>query len=476
MNLVQRIFRNSLWLFSAQAGGRLAGVLITMALTRTLGIQDFGRYSLIYAFCGIFGVMTDIGIDTIVVREASRQPDRAGNLLGNGMLLKAAFSLLAILAAGCLAKLLGISGESVGLILLASLSFLASPLTLYNAMFQATLRLRYPALFNLAGRALALLFVLLAVAFHGSLTCIVLSMLAATFAQALFTAWFSRRFFRLSFRIDTRLLGKLLSDSWPLALNNLLLVLVLRVDQIMIQRLSPDGEFELGLYSAAVRYAELFHFLPAVFFASIFPLLSRLTPREEDAFRRLYTLSLNYLTLIITPVVLFSAYNAPRIMSLLFGEEFSGSARAMEILIGSEVFVFLTWVVVNTAVSSGQQRVVPVLTLACLAANIALNLILIPGRGAEGAALASLISYGLVLPLCAAARGLRPLVLAFLRIAVRPAVGAGLLWVLLPQLPAGLVLSGFAVFAGFPVLMVLFGALGQADLLLVRRALARGKE
>jgi O-antigen/teichoic acid export membrane protein len=475
MNIVRKIFQNSLWLFSAQVGGRLFGVAVTMALTRYLGIQDFGRYSLIYAFCGIFGVMTDIGIDTILVREASRSPEKAGVLMGNGMIIKAAFSLLALVAAGGLAQLMGVPGESVRLILLASLSFLASPLTLYSAMYQSQLRLRYPALFNLAGRALALLFVLFALYAHGDLGCIVLALLGATFAQALLTVWVSHRFFRPVFRIDAGLCRNLVSQAWPLALNNLLLVLILRVDQIMIQRLCPNGDYQLGLYSAAVRYCELFHVLPAVYFASVFPLLSRLTDREDDKFRRLYTLSLKYLTLAITPVVLFSLCNAAWIMSLLFGETFAGAAGVMEVLIGSEVFVFLTWVVVNTAVSSGRQRVVPTLTLASLAANVGLNLWLIPRHGAQGAAGASLISYGLVLPLTGIVNGLRPVALAFLRTAIRPAAGAFLLWLLLSWLPPGWALSGAVVFAGFPVLMFLLGALGREDIHLLRQAFQRDR-
>jgi len=473
MNIVRRIVQNSLWLFGAHAGGRLLGVLVTMALTRYLGIQDFGRYSLVYAFCGIFAVMTDLGIDAILVREASRDPEDAERLLGNGLLVKAAFSLLAVVLAGVAARIAGYPAESVRLIVLASLSFFASPLTLYNAMYQVRLRMRYPALFNLAGRVLAFLFVLAALLFRGSLGAIVLALVGATFAQALITVWFSRRLFRPSFRFEAGIARRLLAQAWPLALNNLLLVLVLRVDQIMIQAMRADGDFQLGLYSAAVRYCELFNFLPAIYFASVFPLLARLQARGDPAFQRLYTLSLKYLTLAVAPVVLFTALNASAVLSLLFGEAFSGAARVLAILIGSEVFVYVTWVVVNTAISAGAQRTVPLLTLTALFVNVGLNLWRIPRDGAEGAALATLISYGMVLPLAWAVAPLRPLAQAFVRVAVRPAAGVILLGILLAFLPRGLIVSGAAILVGFPLLMILLGALGPADLALARRALAR---
>ena len=475
MNIVRRTFHNSLWLLGAQGVGRLCGVLVTMALTRYLGIQDFGRYSLIYAYCGIFAVMTDIGIDAILVREAIRNPEKASSLLGNGMILKAAFSLLALPAVVAAARLMGVPAQSVCLILLASLSFLASPLTLYGAMFQTRLRLQLPALFDLTGRLAALLFVFASLFTGGGIGSIVLALLAAGWTQALLSVAVSRRFFRVSFRIDTGLCRRLVSQAWPLALNNLLIVLILRVDQVMIQRLHPQGDSELGLYSAVVRYCELFHVLPAVYFATIFPVLSRLAEREDGAFRRLYTLSTKYLTLTVVPVILFSICNAPRILSLLFGHAFAGAAGILQILVVSEIFVFLTWVVVNTAVSSGRQRLVPALSLVGLVANVCLNLWLIPGHGARGAAAASLVSYGLVLPLTLTVGALRPVALAFLRTGVRPAAGALLLGFLLHRIPLGIVFSGWVVFAGFPALMVLFGSLGRADARLLGKALDRTK-
>jgi len=474
MNFVKKIVRNSLWLLGAQAGGRLFGVAVTLVLARHLGIEDFGRYSLIYAFCGIFGILTDIGIDTILVREATRDPQRASLLMGNGMALKAVFSLLAVGAAGGLARGLGVPGESVRLILLASLSFLASPLTLYNARFQTQLRMGCPALFNLAGRALALLFVLLALRLGGGLGSVVLALLGATLAQGLLTWRVARRHFRPAFRIDRGLCRRLVSQAWPLALNNLVLVLILRVDQIMLERLCADGDRQLGLYSAAVRYCELFHMLPAVYFASVFPLLARLTERADGAFDTLITRSVKYLTLAITPVIVFSAANASGIMSLLFGEMFSGAGGPMRVLIASELFVFLTWVLVNAAVSTGNQRAVPALSLASLAANVGLNLWLLPRHGALGAAVASLVSYGLVLPLAAAARPLRPVAWAFVRTAAGPCAGALLLGFLATRLPPGLWVSGIAVFGGFPLLMVLLGVLGREDLRLLAQAFRRG--
>lgn len=475
MNLVRKVFRNSLWLGSAQIGSRGFSILITMILTRYLGTQGFGTYSFIYAYCGIFGILTDIGIDMIIVREASKDLKKAEIMVGNGILLKACFSLAAVFLASVVAGAAGLPTGMAGLILLASLSFLASPFSLYSVVFPARLELQVPALLDLGGRTLSVLLVVTAVLARGSLALIILAILATTVCQTVVTVFVARRLLRPCFRLDFGLWKTLLSEAWPVALNNLLIVLILRVDQIMIERICPDGNFQLGLYSAAVKYCEIYNYLPAIYFASVFPLLSRFHNIGEEAFRNLYTLSFKYLTLIILPIALFSTLFAGQIMTLLFGGDFVQSTRSMQILIWSEPFVFMVWVTINTVVSSGLQRFVLPLAFLAVAVNITLNRVLIPVHGAQGAALASLISYALVLPASILLRTLRPLTRAFVSNAVRPALGIFLLAVLLTRFPMHPLLSALITFVGFFVLMILLGVLTREDLALASRIVARGK-
>ncbi len=474
MNIVKKVFRNSLWLGGAQIGSRGFSILITIILARYLGTQDFGRYSLIYAYCGIFGILTDIGIDMIVVREASKDLKRGEVLVGNGIALKAGFALLAVVLASAAAHTAGMPSGMVGLIMLASLSFLVSPLSLYAAVFPAKLELRYPALLDLAGRSLSLVFILSAILMKGTLVAVVWAMLATAACQTILTVLMARRLFRPVFRLDTALWRDMLSEAWPIAINNLLIMLILRVDQVMIERICPDGTTQLGLYSAAVKYCEIFNYLPAIFFASVFPLLSRFSSEEgKETFRNLYTLSFKYLTMAILPIALFSSFYAGKLMAVLYGESFVGSARSTQILIWSEPFVFMAWVFINTAVSQGLQRLVLPVAVAAMVANVSLNVWLIPERGAEGAALASLVSYALVLPLTAMLPQLRHLVRSFLQSAVRPAGATALLAILLWRFPLDPVAGTAVILSAFLVLMILSGALNRGDLALAQRMIAR---
>jgi len=385
------------------------------------------------------------------------------------VVLKSIFALTAVVIIFTAAKLSGYPAAKLGLIMLASLSFLASPFTLYGAAFPATLQLQYPAILEFTGRTLSLLFVVLAVLAKSSLAGLILAQLAYIACQTCLMIILSRRFFRPSFQIDYLIWKKLLLAAWPVALNNLLVSLILRIDQVMLGQMRPDGNLQLGLYSVSVKYCEVFNLIPAIFFSSLFPLLSRYSDTTgEETFRRLYTLSFKYLSLLIMPIALFSTLHAEAILSFLFGQAYAASALSMQILIWSEVFVFMALAFFNAVVSSGHQRLQLPLTITTATANIALNAWLIPAHGAPGAALATLISCSLALPACFLFPRLRPLATAFIKNSFRPAAGILLIGLMLAPCHLGVFASGAVLTISFIGLMVLCGALDKTDRALFR--------
>ena len=62
---------------------------------------------------------------------------------------------------------------------------------------------------------------------------------------------------------------RLLSESWPLILSGVALMLYMRIDQIMIGNMINDSA--VGVYSVAVKMAEVWYFVPAAVVSSLFP-------------------------------------------------------------------------------------------------------------------------------------------------------------------------------------------------------------
>ena len=98
------------------------------------------------------------------------------------------------------------------------------------------------------------------------------------------------KFIRLDFRIDFSLWRKILNNSWPLFLSAIFISIYTRLDHILLFKLK--GPEQLGLYSAAVKLAEYFHFIPLAAAASVFPLMSKYFYISQEIFKNIFQLRL----------------------------------------------------------------------------------------------------------------------------------------------------------------------------------------
>ena len=76
--------------------GKLAVLAIGAAsifvTTRYLGASGYGQFALALAFVQMVGLLADLGLLTVVVREISRDPGATERLVGNTLTLRLALS------------------------------------------------------------------------------------------------------------------------------------------------------------------------------------------------------------------------------------------------------------------------------------------------------------------------------------------------------------------------------------------------
>ena len=94
MNTIQRIAKNTAALFAAQFVVSLLGLVLTIVIARSLGDVIFGKYSFALAFTALFAVFSDLGYNTLLIREVARDKSQAGKYLNNVLCLRALISLV----------------------------------------------------------------------------------------------------------------------------------------------------------------------------------------------------------------------------------------------------------------------------------------------------------------------------------------------------------------------------------------------
>ena len=200
---------------------------------------------------------------------------------------------------------------------------------------------------------------------------------------------------RLSLLFDRALLRRLLRFGLPTMPAEVSLYLLNFVDRIIIVR--SVGLAEAGLYSLAVKFAQGVNVLVRGFQLAWPPLAYSI--RDDDEARRAYatvvTLFVAGCAFVVTGMWLFSRW----IVRALAAPEFFDSYEAVGPISTAVTLYAVYMVLVVILGRTGRTEFNLPATLAALAANVVLNLILVPPLGIVGAGLALVASYVVVLAL-----------------------------------------------------------------------------
>jgi O-antigen/teichoic acid export membrane protein len=213
----------------------------------------------------------------------------------------------------------------------------------------------------------------------------------AAFVVALI--WVQRR--RLSLWLDRALLRRLLRFGLPTMPAELSLYLLNFVDRIILVRSAGLGA--AGLYSLAVKFAQGVNVLVRGFQLAWPPLAYSI--RDDGEARRVYAAVVTWFVAGCAFVVAGMWLLSRWIVRALAAPEFFGSYKAIGLVATGVTLYALYMVLVVILGRTGRTEFNFPATAAALAANIALNLALVPPLGIVGAGLALVASYLVVLAL-----------------------------------------------------------------------------
>lgn len=203
------------------------------------------------------------------------------------------------------------------------------------------------------------------------------------------------RWRRLSLRFDGALLRRLLRFGLPTMPAEASLYLLNFVDRIIIVR--SAGLAEAGLYALAVKFAQAVNVLVRGFQLAWPPLAYSI--REDGEARRVYatvvTLFLAGCAFVVTGMWLFSRW----IVRALAAPEFFGSYKAIGLISAAVSLYALYMAMVVILGRTGRTEFNFPAAIGALAANVVLNLLLVPRWGIVGAGVALLVSYLVVVGL-----------------------------------------------------------------------------
>lgn len=403
MKLFQKVFRNSGAILAGNGIDALAGFWIFILLARYYGQADFGKISFFGAFFFLLGVVDSLWLRPILMREMAKDPERAGILVANGVIIRCFLSAFTLLFFGATIYWIGIPQDMVLLAWLSAFNIILTPfLFAFEIIFRSCLSMEYLVRIKLIGNSLFIIFIYSIISFKWSILYFFVGSIVFNIFFFFINQYYAGKLIQMRFTPDLLLWRKVFAQGWFLGLSAVFIFIYHRLDQIMIFHM--QGAALTGLYAAGVRLVESLQVVPLALMASLLPVLSRARESDPDLFEKTYRLGFKYLLMFIVPVAVGGALFSHSILDFFYGHEFIGAGASFSILIVAEVFVFLGIVNNTVLVAANQQAWDPVFTGTSVVVNIVLNFLLIPKFGLAGAAVASLVAYatgpvmGLLIP------------------------------------------------------------------------------
>lgn len=389
-----KIVDNIGWLFFDKVLRMGVGLLVGVWVARYLGPTQFGLYSFATAFVGMFGAVAGLGLQSIVVRDLVQHPENRAETLGTAAALQLAGGLVAYgLLMGTIFWLRPEDDLAQVLVAILGSVLLFKSSEIAANWFESQVESKYTVWVQ-NGCFLVFAAIKIALILQGSP---LLAFAWAAVGEALLVALLL--FFTLGMngqrlnqlRISLARARTLLQDSWPLLMSGIAIMIYMKIDQIMLGQMV--GDEAVGIYSAAARISEVWYFIPTVIVASTFPaILEARKHSERQYYQRLQQLY-DLMVLISFAIALPMTFLSTLLVTALFGQEFSSAGPVLAIHIWASVFVFLGVASSRWFVAESRQMLSFQRTALGAAANIILNLLLIPTQGPAGAAIATVASY-----------------------------------------------------------------------------------
>jgi len=389
------VLRNLSYTTAAEIVALACGLASTVILSRYLDVAGFGAFNYVFAFMYLFLSLNDLGINTIVIREVSQAPARAGDFIGATIALRLAIAC-AVLAAAWTAIWLWPLDPSLRMPL--SLFALILPLNALNVpatIFLTAMRFEYAALVTIVLRLSGLALIVLAVAAGLGVMAVLTGLLVAEVTGLAVIYRLARPLVQFRVRVDREIWRVLLRSALPVGASLLLTAIVNRIDFLMLEQMVSLEA--VGLYSAAYRITNLLEKFPLFVMATLYPIMSQLATADPVRLRDVYRKTVAHFAAVGVPLGVVMTIAAPHVLALLFGEPYRAAGGALRHLVWSTVCLYLALAGGNLLLSVGRERDSLLALGFGAVVNVALNFMLIPARGIEGAAIATAVSFAIVL-------------------------------------------------------------------------------
>lgn len=391
---MNRAIKNVLSLVSGQTINLLLNLISLSLAARYLGVELFGKFSALLAIVILVSKTFDFGFPSIVFRELSI---RSQDYTYLNSALTATFLFYLIISSLMNVIMIILSASFIEIIFVNILllnAIISSKFNnvreLLNTPFKVHLRMSIPMIILIFDNLLFLLIVLLMPIFNGGLKYFIVGYVLANLPGFFVLLYMLNKEFSFRIRFELIKVRNIFSIALPLYGYLILDSVFQQADILLLNYFHND--FEVGIYSVAIRLVLPLLVIPYAFIQTVFPRIVQNLNVSNGANDEIIGIVYKVLVGIALIMALIFTFKSKEIIIFLFGTSYESAALSTTLLFWLQVFSFYNYFVINMLLAYNKQFMIFKYGTIVLLINISFNLILIPHLSFLGASISKLLA------------------------------------------------------------------------------------
>lgn len=411
MSTARKILGSTVSQFVGKLLVGLLSIIVIKLLTGYLSQEQYGNYNFIYDFLAVFGIIADLGLYTVAVREMSKDESKIPVLLGNVLTIRTFVAVSAMILAVIGGFLIPVflpehaeSGVSLGIAIAAVTVLLALLNGTLTSILQVRYRMRESAIALVVGKIISIAYIayVVLVAFtqdpQTGFYHVVGAGIIGNAAMLGCTWWYTRKLTEIRYRFDWKLIRDVFVKALPYGLALMLSTIYFRLNTLLLFQIK--GSEEVAFYSVGMRLIESLTVISLYFMNSVLPVLTRSIETRNNRHESIIQNAFDFLSLMSVAIVaggyvlaypIIAIVSDPKYLSRL-SEGVYGSDIGLQILLFALLFAFINTLFSFVLISVNKQKMLLWINIGAIAINLLINALVIPEWGFRGAAMTSVIA------------------------------------------------------------------------------------
>jgi len=386
----KKIVKNLKWLTFSKIIVYLLSIITITLVPRYLGVEGYGQLNFIISFVSIFSIIGDLGLQTLIIRDISKNTKKANEYFNNLFLFRILISILFIFVVFIFALFLKSPPiiEQITIYTIGTGFFLFGSFNL--AFLNGFQEIKYQAISDAVQKITYTIGVILVIILNYKLFGIIVANTFASIFMFIFSFFAIKKFIIIQkMKLNKKYIKQKIILASPFILTTIFWMIYFNIDRIFITLIK--GNYATGLYSISYTFIGFLLSILGILSTTFFPVLSNVSNNKQKL-KSIVDKYLLLMYLFCVPVTIGGIYLAPKIISLVFGSQYLGGTLAFKLIMFFFLLNSIGIINYHLLITNNLEKYSLKILGISAATNILLNFIFVPWLGIIGAAITTIIS------------------------------------------------------------------------------------